>query len=152
MVCLDWRWFRRDDDDVAVKYTELEMTNLGGGNDDTTYQLRQCRYNRRVKPSIKQVEVGKDRIVLTDNEFIKFEYIHRFIQISPHVLVLVCFGNINPHGEFIVADNHIAVVLSFTGGMDAASRFLRDINTMILQYKRMDTYNKSVKKFIFFGY
>ena len=99
-----------------------------------------------MKPTIKQIEICADRIVLTDTESIKFEYIHRFIQVSPSVLVLVCFGTTDPFGEFVVADNHLSIILSFTG----VSRFVKDTRTAILKYKKLNIYNKSVKGFRYF--
>ena len=142
--CIDWMRKRSP----PSTYEGIEMTSDCGA--PITYELHQCRYNRQLKPTISQVDICNDRLVLTDNEFIKFEYIHRFVRVSPGVILLVCFGKMNSHGEFTAADNHIGVILSFKS--DVTSRFLKDTRHKILDYKKLDTYNKSVKNFSFFRY
>ena len=140
--CIDWIRKRSP----PATYEGIEMTSDCGA--PITYKLYRCRYNRRLKPNITQIDICSDRLVLTDNEFIKFEYIHKFVRVSPYIILLVCFGKMNSHGEFTAADNHIGVILSFEGG--GASRFLEDTHRKILNYKKLNTYNKLVKEFRYF--
>lgn len=147
--CLKWRESAAPGD--RCKYTELTRVHTDDVDEKKNcFKLSDCYYRRYDKTDdIDALELSTDRLILNDSEYIKYEYIHRFVRLSQNELMLVCFGEIGAACEFRVADKHLPVIVTFQNKKDLP-RFLTEIFKQILKYKELGTYDKSVKTFKYF--
>jgi len=136
--------FKKDEKKVVYQ----ELSNIY----DETYEFNilKCSYmwanNIAIKHDISKVKIGKDRLIFSNDEFFKFDYMLRFMHRSKNMLTIVALGFVNDSNQLTKADAKCAINLKFTSDNNI-TQFLTDLHKHILIYKRYDTYDKSVKKF-----
>ena len=98
------------------------------------------------KTFINEITLLKDRILLGENEFIKYDYIANFVRGSNNTLIINTFTDINIYSkELIVSDCITSIIIEL--GEPVAKKTIVNCMDYIMSYKKYNSFDKSVKNF-----
>lgn len=146
-MCLKYL-FKKRTTTLEPKYIPLQSIVC----EPVTYNVKRLLYYKKShKLSIHKKFIGditllKDRILLGENEFIKYDYIIDFIRSSNNTLVINTFSDINIYSEELVVSDCITSILIQLND-PWAEQVIMNCMDYIVSYKKYNSFDKSVKNF-----
>ena len=146
-MCLKYL-FKKRKNALEPKYIPLQSIIC----EPVTYNVKKLIYYKKQKRLvinknfINEITLLKDRILLGENEFIKYDYIANFVRSSSNTLIINTFTDINIYTkELIVSDCITSIIIQ----LDTPNAEIAIANCMdyIVSYKKYNSFDTSVKKF-----
>jgi len=141
-MCLSFFFKKKE-----IKYSELKTI---GYEQCTEFNLIHCSYkskNKYVhKQNINTIQITKDKIIFSNDENLKYEYIMKFYRRGGVNLVIRILGYINPNNEIVVGDVRSYINLKFTS-VNNLNTFINKIYKFLVLYKNNDTYDKTIRSY-----
>ena len=115
------------------------------------YELKKCTYFKKnrfgiLKKNIDTITLLKDRILLGENEHVKYDYIGTFVHHSKHTVIVNTFTDINLHTKELFPTDSITTLI-LTLEKPLAKHFIKNCIDYITSYKKYNSFDKSVKNF-----
>mgnify|MGYP001098302292 CR=1 FL=1 len=117
-----------------------------------TYNVKKLVYYKKThkigirKKNINDITLLKDRILLGEIEYIKYDYIVNFVRGHNNTLIINTFTDVNVYSrELIVSDCITSIIIVLDEPV--ANKAIDNCVDYITSYKKYNSFDKSVKNF-----
>tara|TARA_R110002012_G_scaffold204534_1_gene374263 strand:+ start:244 stop:729 length:486 start_codon:yes stop_codon:yes gene_type:complete len=149
MSCLKYivETFHKPKEPPGPKYIPLQSIIC----EPLEYNVTKCIFSTHRLNAIKRdktqdiscITLSKDRILLGDNESLKYDYILNISRISPKIFRINIMGDINKHdGRLVVADGLLSIIIQLAD--KSSYEFINQLLMYITSYKKYNIFDKSV--------
>ena len=146
-MCLKYL-FKKRTTTLEPKYIPLQSIVC----EPITYNIKKLVYYKKSqklgirKKFVHGITLLKDRILLGETEYIKYDYIANFVRGSNNTLIINTFTDINIYSkELIVSDCITSIIIELDEPV--AKKAIVNCMDYITSYKKYNSFDKSVKNF-----
>ena len=146
-MCLKYL-FKKRETTLEQKYIPLQNIIC----EPITYNVKKLVYYKKSqklgirKKFVHDITLLKDRILLGENEYIKYEYIANFSRRYNNIIVINTFTDINIYTkQLFVSDCITSIIIELDEPV--AKKAIVNCMDYITSYKKYDSFDKSIKNF-----
>ena len=116
-----------------------------------TFNLQRCFYHTQIlkidkTQKVPYVELQKDKFILGDEEYMKYEHISHIRRLSSHMVIVYVFARIDRlNGTLHFEDNPAAIIFTFE--KPVSNKFINTLLKYIISYKKYNSFDKTAMTF-----